>query len=77
MGVVCPILTYLRKVGNYPTYRNITNTLKFVLNTTLKKILALNDRGVFQAFDQFCSIAGAGGTLKNYFSKSAPNQGVI
>ena len=33
VGVVCPILTYLRKVGNYPTYRNITNTVKFVLNT--------------------------------------------
>ena len=33
VGVVCPILPYLRKVGNYPTYRNMTNTVKFVLNT--------------------------------------------
>ena len=33
VGVVCRILPYLRKVGNYPTYRNMTNTVKFILNT--------------------------------------------
>ena len=51
----------------------MTNTVNFVLNTIYPQKYFLMI--VFQAFDQFCSIVG--GTLKNYFSKSALNQGVI